>query len=76
MNINLDHSGNFEDLPDLFLRDGSPYVSPFMGSLSLQFHGSNEELESFKLENNIDPIGGAELGYENLLINEEDNLFE
>ena len=50
MNIDLGNSGNYEDLPPIFTCQGSPYLSPFLGSLSPEQHGSHEDIDDFKLE--------------------------
>lgn len=50
MNIDLGNSGNFEDLSPLFLYQGSPYLSPLMGSLSPEQHASYEDIDDFRLE--------------------------
>lgn len=50
MNIDFGNSGNLEDLPPIFLGSGSPYLSPFLGSLSPEQQGSYEDFDDFILE--------------------------
>lgn len=71
MNIDFGNSGNLEDLPPIFLGSGSPYLSPFLGSLSPEQQGSYEDFDDFILEQVPFRSDGAAFEYENPLIDED-----